>query len=139
MSVYVLDTSALLAYVENEDGVADIDRILLETLDQQHTLYMSVVSAIEVFYITYQEQGATVAQERLHLLQDLPIIQEPIRAEDVTSIGTLKANHTMSFADCCIAGLAKDKSAILIHKDPEFEQIEDDVVQMKLPYKTPRP
>jgi hypothetical protein len=39
--------------------VADIDRILLETLDQQHTLYMSVVSAIEVFYITYQEQGAT--------------------------------------------------------------------------------
>jgi uncharacterized protein len=121
MSVYVLDTSALLTYIENEDGVAEVNRVLLEALDNRHTLYMSVISGIEVFYITYQEQGAILAQERLQLLQDLPIIQEPVRRDDVTGIGMLKANHAMSFADCCIAGLAKQKSAI--HKDPEFEQI----------------
>ena len=138
MTVYVLDTSALLAYIENEDGVAEINRILLEALDNRHTLYMSVISGIEVFYISYQEQGANVAQERLHLLQDLPIIQEPVRTDDVTRIGTLKANHAMSFADCCIAGLAKQKSAILVHKDPEFEQVEGDVAQIKLPYKSTR-
>ena len=138
MTIYVLDTSALLTYIENEDGVAEINRILLETLDNRHTLYISVISGIEVFYISYQEQGANVAQERLHLLQDLPIIQEPVRTDDVTGIGTLKANHAMSFADCCIAGLAKQKAAILVHKDPEFEQVEGDVAQMKLPYKSTR-
>ena len=40
MTIYVLDTSALLTYIENEDGVAEISRILLETLDNRHTLYM---------------------------------------------------------------------------------------------------
>jgi hypothetical protein len=41
----------------------------------------------------------------------------------------------MSFADSCIAGLAKFKNAVLVHKDPEFEQIEEDVKQFKLKYK----
>ena len=139
MSCYVLDTSALLAYIENEPGTAEIERLLQETLDHQHTLYISVISGIEVFYITYQEQGVTVAKERLQLLEDLPLIQKPVRSDAIECIGAIKATHTMSFADCCIAGLAKEKSAILIHKDPEFEQLEGDLDQLKLPYKQKRP
>jgi predicted nucleic acid-binding protein len=139
MSCYVLDTSALLAYIENEPGTAEIERLLQETLDHQHTLYISVISGIEVFYITHQEQGITVAKERLQLLEDLPLIQEPVRAEAIEGIGTIKAMHTMSFADSCIAGLAKEKSASLVHKDPEFEQLDGELDQMKLPYKRKRP
>ncbi len=139
MSVYVLDTSALLAYIENEDGMADIERIFMETLANRHTLYISVISGIEVFYITHQEQGVDMARERLQLLLDLPLIQEPVHPDDVACIGEFKATHSMSFADCCIAGLAKQKSGILIHKDPEFEQLEGNIAQMKLPYKTKLP
>jgi hypothetical protein len=86
-------------------------------------------------YITYKEQGVSVAQERMQLFDDLPLLQEPVRPDAIACIGTLKATHTMSFADCCITGLAKDKSAILVHKDPEFEQLEEDIEQMKLSYK----
>jgi len=50
-------------------------------------------------------------------------------------IGEIKATKTMSFADCCIAGLAKFKQATLVHKDPEYEQMEDEMKQFKLPYK----
>ena len=135
MSRYVLDTSALLAYIENEDGVADIERVLMETLDGQHTLYVSVVSCIEVFYISLQEQGQRVATERLQLLKDLPLVQEPLHGDVVALIGEIKASHMMSFADCCIAGLAKQKHAILMHKDPEFEQLEHQISQHKLPYR----
>ncbi|MFZ2955441.1 MAG: type II toxin-antitoxin system VapC family toxin [Candidatus Ozemobacteraceae bacterium] len=135
MSIYVLDTSALLAYIENEDGVADVERVLLETLDDQHKIYVSVVSFIEVFYISCQEQGQKVATERMQFLKDLPLIQEPLNEKFIEVVGALKASHTMSFADCCIAGLAKEKNAVLIHKDPEFEQVEKDFFQLKLPYK----
>ena len=124
MNGYVLDTSALLAYIENEDGVADIERVLIEALDDQHTLYVSVVSCIEVFYVSLQEQGPAVASERLQLLQDLPLVREPLHDDVVALIGEIKASHAMSFADCCIAGLARQKQAILMHKDPEFEQLE---------------
>jgi predicted nucleic acid-binding protein len=50
-------------------------------------------------------------------------------------VGEIKASKAMSFADSCISGLAKFKNAILVHKDPEFEQIEGEVKQLKLEYK----
>ncbi len=44
-------------------------------------------------------------------------------------------SDVLSFADSCIAGLAKFKQAKLVHKDPEYEQIQNDIEQLKLPYK----
>lgn len=138
MSLYVLDTSALLAYIENEDGAHIIENIFLETLMEQHTLYISVVSCIEVYYISCREQGQAIAAERLQLLYDLPVILSPLEESSITTIGELKATHSLSFADCCIAGLAQAKRATLIHKDPEFEQLST-LSQCKLPYKVPSP
>lgn len=38
MSLYVLDTSALLAYIENEAGATIVGRVILEAIDGRHTL-----------------------------------------------------------------------------------------------------
>jgi ribonuclease VapC len=135
MTAYVLDTSALLAYIENEEGAVEIDGLLRQALDGETALHISIVSCIEVFYISWQEQGQAVATERLKLLDDLPVSQEPIDNSLTPTIGEIKATRAMSFADCCIAGLAKFKQATLVHKDPEYEQIEGQVKQLKLPYK----
>jgi predicted nucleic acid-binding protein len=133
---YVLDTSALLAYIENEDGADEVDSLLRQALQNQLSLFMSVVSNLEVFYISWQEQGMVVAVERLKLLNDLPITPVVLDNQLVQFIGEIKATKRMSLADSCIAGLAKFKQAILVHKDPEFEQVADIINQLKLPYKT---
>ncbi len=73
MNQYVLDTSALLAYIENEDGTDEIDFLLRQALQNQLLLFMSVMSSVEIFYISWQEQGMVVAVERLKLLNNLPI------------------------------------------------------------------
>jgi len=135
MTQYVLDTSALLTYIENEEGVTEVEALLEKALDAEAVLYVSIVSCIEVFYITWQEQGEEVAAERLKLVDDLVVIQEPLDSQLIKIIGEIKSTKTMSFADCCIAGLAKFKQAILAHKDREYEQIENEVKQFKLPYK----
>ncbi len=135
MTRYVLDTSALLAYIEIEEGANKVETLLLKALDNEIVLYISIVSCIEVFYITWQEQGKDVAVERLKLIGDLMVIQEPLDSQLIRVIGEIKATKTMSFADCCIAGLAKFKRAILVHKDPEYEQLEAEIQQLKLPYK----
>lgn len=135
MNQYVLDTSALLAYIENEDGTAVVETLLQQAVNAEVELYVSVVSCIELFYISWQEQGKDVAIERLKQINDLILFQEPIDEQSVKVIGELKANHTMSFADCCIAGLALLKQAALVHKDPEFEQIQAEIKQLKLPFK----
>jgi len=131
----VLDTSALLTYIENEEGTSEIEALLQKALDEEVVLYISTVSCIEVFYITWQEQGKEVATERLKSIDDLMILQEPVVSQLNQIIGEIKATKAMSFADCCIAGLAKSKKAILVHKDPEYEQIENEIQQLKLPYK----
>ena len=132
---YVLDTSALFTYIENEAGVDKVDALLLQALDNDIELFISIVSNVEVFYITLREQGKTKANERLRLIEDLPITQEPLNQDLIKTIGEIKANKPMSLADCCIAGLAKLKKAILVHKDPEFEHMGKEVKQLKLPYK----
>lgn len=135
MTEYVFDTSAILSYIENEEGVETIENLLMKALNEEDKIYISTVTIIEVFYISIQEQGRTIAEERLSLIETLPLIQESLTPNLSKIIGEIKAVKSMSFADCCIAGLSKSKSAILVHKDPEFEQIEGEIKQLKLPYK----
>ena len=135
MNKYVLDTSALLAFIEEEEGVETVDGLLEGASDKKSKIYISTVTAIEVFYISLRKQGKTVAQERLELLETLPLIPESLTPDLCRTIGKIKATKPMAFADCCIAGLSKTKNAILVHKDPEFESVEDEIRQLKLPYK----
>ena len=135
MTQYVLDTSALFTYIENEEGAIEIEVLLQKALANEIVLYISIVSCIEVFYITWQEQGKEAATERLRLIDELIITQKPVDSQLTIIIGEIKATKAMSFADCCIAGLAKIRQSILVHKDPEFEQIESEIEQLKLPYK----
>ena len=81
MIQYVLDTSALLTYIENEEGAAEVEALLQKALDAEIVLYISMASCIEVFYITWQEQGKEAAVERLKLIDDLTVIQEPVDSQ----------------------------------------------------------
>ena len=132
---YVLDTSALLAFIEDEEG-ADIVEDLLERANAEEiTIFVSFMSFMEVCYITLQERDEREAQERLRLMKALPILRvDSAEALDVVA-GYLKAKYRISVADAWIAALAKDRNAILVHKDPEFEQVEKEVKVLKLPYK----
>ncbi|NIM12200.1 MAG: PIN domain-containing protein [Candidatus Aminicenantes bacterium] len=138
MNDYVLDTSALLAYIENEEGAEEVETLLVNALEDTNTIYISTVTAIEILYISIKEQGNAVAEDRLKLIEDLPLFQEPLSKELIRIVGEIKASKAMSFADACIAGLAKFRNAVLVHKDPEFEQIEEEVKQFKLKYKKNR-
>jgi len=70
-------------------------------------------------------------------LTNLPT--SPITLQKTSSLGIfaakLKANYRISVADAWIAALAKERNATLVHKDPEFEQIEGVIQVLKLPYK----
>lgn len=135
MKKYVLDTSAILAYIENEEGVETVEELLKEALERNIEIFISIISCIEVYYISLKEQGEKIALDRLDLINDLMIKIVPLNEQFTKIIGEFKTNKNMSLADCCIAGLAKVKKAILIHKDPEFIQLENEIKQLKLPYK----
>jgi predicted nucleic acid-binding protein len=120
-----------MTYLEDEDGSDRIEEILTT----QRTL-LPFVAALEVHYITIQERGAVVAEERLAALKALPLVWlNTVDEATLVAASQFKAAHRLSFADALVAGFAIAQGAILVHKDPEFEALIGEVRQERLPYK----
>ena len=132
---FVLDTSALFSLLKKEQGADRIESILVSASLAEVEASISIVSLIEIYYISVQEQSAELGDERVSILRGFPMTIEHLYDRDVKYIGDLKANYKMSFADCCIAGLTKRLDAVLVHKDPEFDSIASHIKLEALPYK----
>ena len=135
VQIYVLDSSAWLALIEDEEGADFVQQILEKAKSGEVDILVSFMSFMEVTYITLQERDLGEADERVNLMAALPIT----RVESNSSLGILaaklKAKYRFSVADAWIAALAKERNATLVHNDPEFEQIEGVIQALKLPYK----
>lgn len=132
---YVLDTSALLAYIEDEDGSELIESLLERAERREAILLVSFITFTEILYITLREQGEETARDRLELLNQLPLIRVESDPAIGLAAGQLKATYPISLADCWVAALAELYEAKLVHKDPEFEVLAERIELMPLPYK----
>ena len=134
-TIYVLDTSAWLALIEDEAGAELVQNVLEKTISCNAKILVSFMSFMEVFYITLQEREIEEAKTRLRIMESLPITRIESTVSLSIAAGRLKAKHRISVADAWIAALAQERNATLVHKDPEFEVIEDQIQVLKLPYK----
>jgi predicted nucleic acid-binding protein len=132
---YVIDTSAWLALIEDEPGAEIVQDVIERTASGNVKVLVSFMSFMEVFYITLQEREIEEAQSRLRIMESLPITRVESTVSLNISAAKLKAKHRISVADAWIAALALEKKATLVHKDPEFEQLEGQLTVLKLPYK----
>lgn len=134
-TVYVFDTSAWLTLIEDEPGAEVVQNVLERTVSGNIKIYVSFMSFMEVFYISLQEREIEEAQIRIRLMESLPIKRVESTASLSIAAAKLKANYRLSVADAWIAALTKERNATLVHKDPEFDQIEDNFKVLQLPYK----
>jgi len=135
IDVYVLDTSAWLTLIEDEAGADLVEEILEGAKAGKVIVLVSFMSFMEVYYITLQERDQSEALARVDLMAALPVLRvESTEALGILA-GELKASHYLSVADAWIAALAREQNATLVHKDPEFEQVEETIKVLKLPYK----
>lgn len=131
----ILDTSALLAYIEEENGAGYVEEVLLRAEQGKAVVYIAFVSLTEVFYITLQENDESTAQKRIELIRSLSCNIEESSLPLNLSAAKLKAKCRISLADAYIAALCQEHNGILVHKDPEFECLPAAIKQYKLPYK----
>jgi len=132
---YVLDSTAFFALFEDEPG-AETDQKLLERAKKgEIVIFISFVSFTEVFYITLREKGKREAKRRVKLMNALAMTRVESSQELGLIAGRLKSTYRLSFADTWIAATAIFYDAILVHKDPEFEQLKGKLEMLQLPYK----
>lgn len=130
-TTYLLDTSALLTLIEDEPGADRVEEIL-----RTRSCLVPWLGLLEVYYVTLQERGVDESERRFALLQSLPTqIMWEADSAVLRAAATFKAGHGVSLADAIMAGFAKTRTAVLLHKDPEFQSLEGRVLLEALPHK----
>jgi len=132
---YVLDTSAIFTYTKNENGSEIVEDILKGAKRRKHSLFISFVTFMELYYITWQAKSEEAAKELIVLMEALPIVKVQSNERLTLSAGRIKATRRLSIADAFIAATAIDKKAILVHKDPELIFISKYSEVLELPFK----
>ncbi len=129
---FVLDTSALMAFIEKEEGAERVKDVL-----RHNPIILPWIALLEVVYISRRELGEEEALTRYALLKQLKarIIWEADETLMITA-SRFKASNKVSLADSIIAAFAVLNKATLLHKDPEYEALQGQVEMEALPYKS---
>lgn len=124
---YVLDSWAVIAYLEDEPSGEQIEDLIATAHEEQIPIYMSVVNVGEVWYTMAREISEEEANTSVKLLRDLRIQFEDADWELTQEAARFKSQHKMSYADAFAAALTKTKKAELVTGDKEFKSLEGEV------------
>ena len=139
MALYVLDTSAVLAVLKEElenERVVDVLRRAERGSDE---VLLPFVVSMEVRYKLLRESMIATTLTESDVTHWLGVVQAwPIRRiesdlEWGEEASNIKARGRISLADAWVAALALRHDAVLVHKDPEFDAVQD-LRHLRLPY-----
>jgi len=122
-SVYVLDSFAMLAYLDSETAMERVQRILEEAFQEHIRVVLPIINLGEVLYITEREVGLVQAQAALAAIEQLPIEILPATREAVLAAAHIKANYPVAYADAFAIVAAQELSGTVLTGDPEFEAV----------------
>ena len=124
MKRYALDTSALIAFFQDEPGAAKVQELLTEARQAEHPLLLSVVNWGELYYVAWQRMGEAAAQQRVQEIARLPIELVDLDRETALLAATLKAQHKLPYTDGFAAALAMQRKAVVVTADRHFARVE---------------
>ncbi len=132
---YLLDTSAIFALTDNEDGADIVEEFLGKARKGKISMHISAMTAMEVYYVTSAERSEEEANHILLLVRALPVKELSLEDALVLPAARFKARCKISVADAWIAATAAFHNLTIIHKDPEFERLKEGPLLFSLPYK----
>ena len=123
----VLDSWALLCYLEQEPGYEKIIDLFEKAIESSKPLLMCIVNWGEVYYQVMRRFGDQKTQEIEHLIQTLPITLIEANKELTREAARVKAKKRLAYGDCFAVTLALLKKAELYTGDPEFKVMEKEI------------
>ena len=124
---YVLDSWAVIAYLEDEPSGEQVEELIATAHEEQIPIYMSVVNVGEVWYTLAREVSEEEANAGVKMLSDLRIQFENVDWELTQEAARFKSQNKMSYADAFAAALTKMKKADLVTGDNEFKPLDGQI------------
>jgi len=142
---YVLDTSALLALLQQEPGGEKVLEILGSGVEgevhepapesgprEAPPVYLPFISLMECDYRLRRRLGLYQSDRLLRMIRAWPVELVESSERWRREAARIKAEHSLSLADAWIAALALLRSARLVHRDREYDAIEE-LESLRLP------
>ncbi len=123
--VYVIDTSALIAFLADEEGADKVDLLLSAASRYEKKVYIHRLNVLEVYYLTLREEDEKKAHLMHELVSKLPAeILEYIDEQLIEEAGRMKAQFNISLSDAVVLATTSLKHAQLVSADREkFKEV----------------
>ena len=123
MKTYVLDASALFAFLQKKPAAHKVNELLKEAMRGRADILMSAVNYGEVYGGILREHGPDRAAATMTAVHPLPIqvmdatLQRTFRAAEV------KSKYKLYYVDSFAAALAIEYKATLVSGDSDFRRL----------------
>lgn len=119
----LLDSFALLAFLNREHGFERVRHLLRTARASGESLLMNDVNIGEVYYLTAQRRSREKAEKFLRSLESLPIQPVSNSFDDVLEAARIKTWAPISYADAFAVASAIRRNARVVTGDPEFQAV----------------
>jgi uncharacterized protein len=121
--IFVLDASALMAFLDNEPGAEVVEGLLL---DPGNTCFAHAVNLCETYYVFHRKGGEVAAQNAIATLVAANVVfREDMDLDFWQEVGRLKSpRRSVPLGDCVCIVLAQRVSGEVVTSDhPDFGPI----------------
>jgi uncharacterized protein len=123
MKTYVLDASALFAFLQRKGDALKVNELVKEAIRGRSQVLMSAVNYGEVYGTILREDGPEQARVALDVVAPLPIEVLDVTPNRARQAAGLKVKYKLYFADSFAASLALEHKATLVTSDTDFRRL----------------
>jgi len=123
----VLDTWAMLAYLDGEPAAEQVRQVLRRARKKQVLVLFSLINYGECLYVTEREHGLQQAQRAAGIIDQLALRVVPADRSLVFAAAHIKARYPVSYADAFSIALTKRTGARVMTGDVEFKSVESEI------------
>jgi len=127
---YLLDTKALIAFFNNENGAENVEKILSDIDENKVEGFVSAITLTEIYYLYSRRSGESFAKKRIEQIKlsnlKMIVIDEAIAIK----AGEYKIK-AIPIADALIAASAYFVGAKVVTDDEHFEKLNAQVVKFR--------
>lgn len=124
MNSFVLDSFALLSFIQKEPGNEPVKVILDDAMSGKARVMLNVINMGEIIYTVQRRFGQQAKLDVVKSISLLEIWILPAPNDLVYRAAELKAQFPISYADTFVVASALGHGATVVTGDPEFRQVE---------------
>lgn len=121
--VFLLDTSALIAFAEDAAGAEVVEGVLREAAQGKARVLISFISFMEGYSWILRKEDEESARNFYLYMKTLPIERVDIDERIIVKAGEIRAGFSLGVAASWVVASAIERRATLIHCDPAYEQV----------------